>query len=152
MARGFGTLVLWIFVIWCLRLFRLLSQVPQTVGLEQRTPVSHCLGAGSPRSRVLADWVSAEGSLPGWQMLSSWKESAGVSLSLCKIMNPIPEGSRLTNHSQSPKFQAPSHWGLVSTHGLGQRDTNIESIASAGNHFNILSTGTPPLWQKVKKN
>ena len=51
MARGFGTLVLWIFVIWCLRLFRLLSQVPQTVGLEQRTPVSHCLGAGSPRSR-----------------------------------------------------------------------------------------------------
>ena len=52
-------------------------------------------GGWESKVQVLADWVSAEGCLPGWQTLSSWKESAGVSLSLYKIMKPIPEGSRL---------------------------------------------------------
>lgn len=52
-------------------------------------------GGWESKIQVLADWVSGEGSLPAWQMLFSWKESAEVSPSLYKIMNPIPEGSRL---------------------------------------------------------
>lgn len=63
-------------------------------GLNSDTYIS-LSGIWESKIQVLADWVSGEGSLPGWQMLSSWKESALVSPSLYKIMNPVPEGSTL---------------------------------------------------------
>lgn len=63
-------------------------------GLNSDTYVS-LSGVWESKIQVLTGWVSGEGSLPGWQMLSSWKESALVSPSLYKIINPILEDSTL---------------------------------------------------------
>ena len=94
MARSFGTLVLWIFTIWVLDCSGCYHMCHRLRGLNSDTYIS-LSGIWESKIQVLADWVSGEGSLPGWQMLSSWKESALVSPSLYKIMNPVPEGSTL---------------------------------------------------------